>query len=860
MPRSGQIIPEYLHPHEETYINDNTEYNDYTSGNSGPCFLNVFRSAKGRDNTLVYFDSISDWVAEYGLPNYRLYGQPAYNAYVSLFTGLATSQSMRVMPLDAAYAHCYVVAKYKATNSGKNMQLKFDVVQIDAGITDVDTIDVNAETLVSNVADADGYKALPLFAFWSRGRGLYGNDYRVRISHDKSADKENDYVNYTVELMSMETGTLTVLESYNVSFYIDAQDANSNATMFVNDILDDIEGVGSKKFDGKVYYDYLKKLFDFYCDVFTAASAAPTEHSVAKLPLIAQPSESVYYVSDGVVKNYSATTGLLTTSAVYPTSETVTTLPPFLPLAFDAESDGVLINSGNENAVYNYTAATRLVAADAGVTYHVVAANTLDDVTLVAGDIYRTGTTTANYVYYKATSESASTIMSNVYEGSFTVPTAAVAKSNVIYYNGTSYVVLGATTSAHIWTTMTNVVAVTDFGDVTNPAVKGDVYTLTTADGDKASGTSWRVPVGGSAWVAYDAATYVAEENPYTMATWDVFGYNKFTTEDDPYMTFEGGTEAIAILAIEGIPEVGGTEGSFGTDVSDDTKEAAIDQAYIAAFQGATGYDKKILSKRRAPIDIMLDAAYSYQVKRALVTLCVKRGDCPVHLDANCLTSTAYFTDFYTQFSDLQQYAVSVDPFWMKVSDPNTGKIIPATVTLWLAQKYPTHYNVRGNHTPLAGETYATMSGYEKNSIKPLVDADDSELKETLYAKYRFNYYEAIDESTYIRGTQVTFQNKWSDLSEENNVLVLFEIKRKIERLAASNRYKWADADNLRLFKQDCDEVFSSYRGTKCKTLDIEVKMNSWEETRYIVHIYLAVVFRTFQKRAIIEIDINPRA
>ena len=72
---------------------------------------------------------------------------------------------MRVMPLDAAYAHCFVVAKYKAVNNGKTMQLKFDVVKMAAGITDVDTIDINAETLVSNVADADGYKALPLFAF-----------------------------------------------------------------------------------------------------------------------------------------------------------------------------------------------------------------------------------------------------------------------------------------------------------------------------------------------------------------------------------------------------------------------------------------------------------------------------------------------------------------------------------------------------------------------------------------------------------------------------------------------------------------------------------------------------------------------
>jgi len=91
-------------------------------------------------------------------------------------------------------------------------------------------------------------------------------------------------------------------------------------------------------------------------------------------------------------------------------------------------------------------------------------------------------------------------------------------------------------------------------------------------------------------------------------------------------------------------------------------------------------------------------------------------------------------------------------------------------------------------------------------------------------------------------------------------MLVLLEVKRKIERLAASHRFHWSDPEDLRLFKEDCKEIFSSYQGTKCRTLDIEVSSNAWETTRYITHIYLAIVFRTFQKRAIIEIDVNPRA
>jgi hypothetical protein len=116
-----------------------------------------------------------------------------------------------------------------------------------------------------------------------------------------------------------------------------------------------------------------------------------------------------------------------------------------------------------------------------------------------------------------------------------------------------------------------------------------------------------------------------------------------------------------------------------------------------------------------------------------------------------------------------------------------------------------------------------------------------------------------LDEDTYIRGTQTTSQHESTDLSEENNVRVLMEIKRKIERLTYTRQFHWSEREDLRLFEESCNEIFSSYRGTKCRELTIHVDSNDWEKTRYIVHVYLEVIFRTFQKRAIVEIDVNPR-
>ena len=90
--------------------------------------------------------------------------------------------------------------------------------------------------------------------------------------------------------------------------------------------------------------------------------------------------------------------------------------------------------------------------------------------------------------------------------------------------------------------------------------------------------------------------------------------------------------------------------------------------------------------------------------------------------------------------------------------------------------------------------------------------------------------------------------------------MTTLEIKRRIQRLIYNNRYNWTESADIQNFKEDCEQVFSSYIGTRCKSLSIEVSQTAWEKVRYILHVYLSVVFRTYQERGIVEIDLNPRA
>ena len=775
MPRSGQIIPKYLQPHEEVYINDNTYYEDYTDDNDGPTFLCVFVGGKGRDK-LLFKRSFSDFVAEYGYPNYRKWGQAMYMPYTMLYTGNAQCWCLRLTADDATYSNIIFVVGYKQEDA--KLKLKFQTYTR-TNIRNIDDLEVFANTLEKNTPDADGYKYVPILTVWALGKGSYGQDFRVRLVHDKNADKENDYKNYNLQLLSTEKGS-AMIENYNVTFDLEGADPYTKLTNFIEDIVNDEVGSGSKRIACQFFSDNYNKLFEEFCEVYeNNGFIAPTVKSVDRLPSITLPSSSVLYnltKADGSKSAgmyvYDATDGVFNASAF--TVQEVTTLSV----------------TGSANVIYKLT---------------------------------------QNYEYEEAGDPP---VMKSYEAGSY------------IFNNG-EYI------------TAPDIIDV-DMLPSTQLYEEDVVYQLTRDVGNKEKDSLWIFSDTYNDFIAYVEEDHSPEvENPYTIGTWDMFGYSRFTKEDEPLIEIDGGLETVTLMDIEGVALASGDDGEFADDIPTTTREAAFEQAYINAFQGVT--DKKILSKRKTPVDLILDFGSSVEVKKAMASLALQRMDCSVRLDTGLLTNIDDIYDISVALGSINTYAVSKNAGMFKTLDPITGKIIPATITLWMAAQYPIHYALYGNHTPFAGENYAVLSGYKIGSIRPEIDADDMDIKEKLYADLRINYVEALDEDTFVRGSQNTSQSEWSDLSEENNVLVLFEVKRKIERLAAKNRYRWVDGTALSDFVEDCETVFSSYAGVKCKTLNISASMNAWEETRYIVHIYLEIVFRSFQKRAIIEIDVNPR-
>ena len=631
MPRTGQIVPEYLVPHVKTYINDNSSWIDPLPTNEvdGVRMLCVFASSKGEDGVLKKITSVSEYINEYGTPNYNLYGQPGYMPYAALSSGNARCFCMRVMPETATYSNIVISAHVvnnvqNETTGAPEFRVKFIATPV-SEFTDKSSLLLQMQNMAVYPPNSDGVGYLfPLFAVNCKGRGQYGNSFRIRVVSDTLMNNDNNYMNYIIELLDSSNGTITLSEQFKGCFNDAA--VLGNTSLFLDDVLSDTDS-GSKKIDFVTCIEGFDALYTAYNDFMTTN---------------------------------------------YPT-------------------------------------------------------NTVEPVTVC--DLF-TGTTKNN------------TLMEGYVIDSAASDFAALDSTVGIQLNG------------------------------------GDDSTF--------------------------AADYTPTE-PGTM-----------------------------------------------------TRQDAIDDAYIRAFRGE--YDSRIRSKRAAPCELILDANYSETVKLQLVELALHRYDARCVIDAGLLSTTSAATNWVQSetINSISDFIISKECQHYKIRDPFTGRAIAVTATYFIAQNIPTHYSAIGNHVPFVGNN-AQITNNIKNSIKPHIDADDFAVKETLYTNH-CNFFECIAEDTYVRGVQTTSQTALSDLSEENNVTVLLEMKRMLEEFVSARLYNFASAEDRVKFTEDATRMFSDFRGTKVSSYDVYFEMNAFEEERSILHCYLSVVFRTLAKRGIIEIDINKRS
>lgn len=317
--------------------------------------------------------------------------------------------------------------------------------------------------------------------------------------------------------------------------------------------------------------------------------------------------------------------------------------------------------------------------------------------------------------------------------------------------------------------------------------------------------------------------------------------------------------------APDGIELVGGDDGNFKFERDEEKlmeRQSHIDKQYLRAFAGEI--DRTILSKRRTPSELFFDAGYSEETKRQIRTLLLHRNDALGYLDSGIINTAQEALSYSDDKYNLGDMVISMQFQHLQVRDPFTHKRITVPYTYFLARDLPRHINERGTDVPYAMEDRTLLTGHIRNSVKPEVDADDLEVKEHLY-RNRFNYIESIGDNRYMRGTQSTSKvgttkNHWSDLNEEHNVRILLLIKREIENLVVSTQYNFARQEDRDRFTFLADLLIRENYEHLLHSFSVRFDMNKFEEQRSILHCYLEISFSPIVKRAIIEIDVNPRS
>lgn len=222
----------WSHPHEEFNLTDNTGVVITNSVNNGDVLFQGFISEGGEDSKILDFDDYYRVLADYGNPNMNVYGQSYYQVLNWLENG-GRVKGIRLTAKDARPANLVVmlnintVAVQKTDSDGNliyldpTTQLETTIsvgtspVMIDRAIVShsletfnalpSDNLDIRTLLKSKMTTDANGTH-IPLFCISCKGRGIYGNKFRFRITPTPMRDKSDKYRYYYLEFFKNQNG------------------------------------------------------------------------------------------------------------------------------------------------------------------------------------------------------------------------------------------------------------------------------------------------------------------------------------------------------------------------------------------------------------------------------------------------------------------------------------------------------------------------------------------------------------------------------------------------------------------------------------------------------------------------------
>lgn len=323
------------------------------------------------------------------------------------------------------------------------------------------------------------------------------------------------------------------------------------------------------------------------------------------------------------------------------------------------------------------------------------------------------------------------------------------------------------------------------------------------------------------------------------------------------------GSTTVNLCSINGLNLVGGDNGKeFGdapiknrTD-GRDGNYSTYDKEFEKVFNGE--FDDSIYDYNNRPIDVVIDANYPDNVKAAIVDLCKFRQD------------VFYFRDFgfgnnnYNEIKNRAQdfsgekqsiFTANYCPTY-QITDPYTYKLVDVTIGYSLARLIPMHWG-NGRNLVLAGKgngwTIPEMVEGSLNFSPKVTPAEDQmDMMDEL--RVNFGYYQ---QGTYVVASEYTSQERHTQLSYINNVLLVQNLIKDIRIQCPKSRYKFITGSDFKTYEQDVDAVIANYN-SKFDAIKMQWQEDAVYAANKIVYAIIKVKFKDFAQYEIFRIIAVP--
>lgn len=302
------------------------------------------------------------------------------------------------------------------------------------------------------------------------------------------------------------------------------------------------------------------------------------------------------------------------------------------------------------------------------------------------------------------------------------------------------------------------------------------------------------------------------------------------------YITVD--SSSVDVAKAEGVAFVNGSDGDFAE--TNPSRMNAISERLIEFYSGKI--DSSILDPREHTFKLLLDAGHPIEVKRAMQGLYAKRQDFKLHLDLAILTTESEAQSALKEM-EFDTKGISINTQNFSHFDEYTGKNQTFTSNYLFALLLPTHIAMNGSQTPFAGIDIPLDQYIVKGSLRPIFS---EESKYTIYEELRANYIHK-EAGKLVFGTNITTQLKESEMSYDNNVLVMQEMAEDLKALGSMFRWKFSGSDeDFRTLNKIADSKIDKYRDVKCKVATINVSRDPLNPNSKRVKCTLSVGFRQF--------------